>query len=195
MPTIRKNRRNLIEGPIAQNEKPHIFSGDKKSIKLDYIMYGYYENYETEKVTDSLHHEKSNGKELIMRGEDIVLTKPNENDDKIIMPNDGGEETTRNRKNLSEISKEDVVTKNNFNIIKHSVMKFKNWFDNEENKIIKLLMIILIGMLITMFWYFHITVRELRQQSQNGSKTIIRRSTDSNSEYGVIDNGDGDFIQ
>jgi serine/threonine-protein kinase/endoribonuclease IRE1 len=51
--------------------------------------------------------------------------------------------------------------------------KLKYWMAYEENKLLKLGMIILFGLFIATIWYFNSTVRELRQQSQNGSKTGI----------------------
>jgi hypothetical protein len=90
------------------------------------------------------------------------------------------------QKNVSVIKSEEIMESNTKNgLLKTSTIKFKHWFDNEENKVLKLMMVILIGAVITMFWYFHTTVRELRQQSENGSKTKIHRSTDSNGSFGV----------
>lgn len=195
IPTIRNKRSmNLIEGSSTPNLNIPSFgskSDNSEKRKLDYIMFGYYENFETEKITETLNQDKSNGNELSILGGDQLSTE-----EKIIMPIDDNNEEDQssrkniiNKQNLSDFTKDEIVKSNNFGILKTSVLKFKNWFDNEENKIIKLMMIILIGMFITMFWYFHTTVRELRQQSQNGSNTI-RRSTDSNNEYGVIDSND-----
>lgn len=44
----------------------------------------------------------------------------------------------------------------------------QRWLNDQESKILKLLLIILIGMIVAMFWYMRHTVRELRQ-SQSGS--------------------------
>lgn len=195
IPTIRNKRSmNLIEGSTSPNLNiPPVFEKSESDKKLDFIMFGYYENFETEKITETLNQDKSNGHELSILGGEHLSTDENE---KIIMPIDETNQDQSSRKNIvikqnvSDITKDEIVKSNKFGILKTSVLKFKNWFDNEENKIIKLMMIILIGMFITMCWYFHITVRELRQHSQNGSNTI-RRSTDSGSGvYGVIDSND-----
>jgi hypothetical protein len=118
---------------------------------------------------------KRDGEEITIQGQ------------KIIYPSD-----ERNG-NVSEVKDDEIAEskKKNFGLLKTITIKFKNWFDNEENKILKLLMVILIGIVITMFWYFNATVRELRQ-SQNGSKTKIHRSGDSSSSYGV-ESFDGEF--
>lgn len=51
----------------------------------------------------------------------------------------------------------------------------QTWLNAQESKILKLLLIISIGMIVTMFWFVRGTVRDLRQ-SRNGSQTISRGS-------------------
>lgn len=112
--------------------------------------------------------------------------------DKIIIP-----DLNPNKNNMSVVKEDEMITSNaRYGLLKTSTVKFKNWFDNEENKILKLLMVVLIGLVISMFWYFHTTVRELRQQSQNGSNSRVPRSTDSNGSYGVesLDGGELSII-
>lgn len=68
----------------------------------------------------------------------------------------------------------------------------QNWLNAQESKILKLLLIILMGMIVAMFWYMRSTVRELRQ-SQSGSHTnnIISRGSGSYQE--LIDLGEGEM--
>lgn len=58
--------------------------------------------------------------------------------------------------------------------------RIKNYINAQENKVLKLLLIILIGVIIALFWYTRNAVRELRQHSQNGSKSSNRSNV---SEY------------
>ncbi len=67
----------------------------------------------------------------------------------------------------------------------------QNWLDAQESKILKLLLIILMGMIVAMFWYMRSTVRELRQ-SQSGSQTSNIISRGSGSYQELIDLGDGE---
>lgn len=69
-------------------------------------------------------------------------------------------------------------------------MQAKHWLDAQENKVLKVMLIVAFGMVISMLWYLHITVRELKQQSQTGSSGFMKSS-------GVTaeleDLGDGDI--
>ncbi|KAG4073537.1 hypothetical protein HA402_000761 [Bradysia odoriphaga] len=67
----------------------------------------------------------------------------------------------------------------------------QNWLNAQESKILKLLLIILMGMIVAMFWYMRSTVRELRQ-SQSGSQTSNIISRGSGSYQELIDLGDGE---
>lgn len=67
----------------------------------------------------------------------------------------------------------------------------QHWLDAQESKILKLLLIILMGMIVAMFWYMRSTVRELRQ-SQSGSQTSNIISRGSGSYRELIDLGDGE---
>ncbi|KAK5641329.1 hypothetical protein RI129_009876 [Pyrocoelia pectoralis] len=51
-----------------------------------------------------------------------------------------------------------------------SYKSVKNWIEQQENKGIKLTLIILLGCIIAMFWYLQMQVREFQQLSQNGSR-------------------------
>lgn len=65
----------------------------------------------------------------------------------------------------------------------------QTWLDERESKILKLLLIILSGSIVAMFWYLKHTVRELRQQSQSGSQTLNIGGKGSYQE--LIELGDG----
>lgn len=67
----------------------------------------------------------------------------------------------------------------------------QSWLNAQESKILKLLLIILMGMIVAMFWYMRSTVRELRQ-SQSGSQTSNIISRGSGSYQELIDLGDGE---
>lgn len=65
----------------------------------------------------------------------------------------------------------------------------QTWLDERESKILKLLLIILSGSIVAMFWYLKHTVRELRQQSQSGSQTMNIGGKGSYQELVELGNG------
>lgn len=73
--------------------------------------------------------------------------------------------------------------------ISHVYRQSQTWLDERESKILKVLLIILSGSIVAMFWYLRHTVRELRQQSQTGSQTS--NSGGKGNYHDVIDVGDG----
>ncbi|CRL01658.1 CLUMA_CG014880, isoform A [Clunio marinus] len=187
-PTIKQNSMNLLEGPNVKtnendNKKP------AKSNKRNYIIFGHYDKPTIESMFDTIESQKSGDKQLSVDSDNSVWyvkdTSKLPNQDKIIIPDHNSEKKANN--NISEKNKHEEIieTKRKYGLLKTLTVNFKNWFDNEENKVLKLLMVILIGIVITMFWYFHTTVRQLREQSQNGSKTLIPNSSDSKGSYGV----------
>lgn len=199
-PTIKRNAINLLEGPKSQTVAPGLPDKSKQSNKRNYIIFGHYEKPAIEKVFDTI-APKDSSKQISVRSEKgLWLVQPDDeetstDDEKVIMPDDNRRKTIVMKANNESKPQDDeiVESKKKFGLLKTATIKFKNWFDNEENKILKLLMVILIGIVITMFWYFHTTMRELREQSQNGSKTKIPRSTDSNGSYGVEPFDGGEF--
>ncbi|KAG6445865.1 hypothetical protein O3G_MSEX004164 [Manduca sexta] len=56
------------------------------------------------------------------------------------------------------------------------------WVHQQENKVLKLALIILVGLVITMFWYLRLQAREFQQLSQGGS----RGSNVSTSSHGEV---------
>lgn len=190
-PTIKKHAMNLLEGPKSRNIE---FSEYKRSNKQNYIIFGHYENPTTEKIFDTI--AKGGDKAITVRNERNVLYENagESNEDKVIMPGDNRHEKVMKSSNVSKVIKHDEIAEtkqsNNNSLLKKLLVSFKSWFDHEENKILKLLIVVLIGTFVMMMFYFQSTVRELRQ-SQNGSKTKIPRSGDSNSSYTIVESVDG----
>lgn len=76
--------------------------------------------------------------------------------------------------------------------VAHYYRRSQTWLDDQESKILKLLLIILFGLVIAMFWYMRfVLVRELRQQSQSGSQTITSGGKGNGIYHELIDLGDG----
>lgn len=85
-----------------------------------------------------------------------------------------------------------TVNKTTKSAIVNMFRRSSSWLDAQDSKILKLLLIILMGMIVAMFWYVRHTVRELRQ-SQTGSQTSnVSKGTPGNSYQELIDLGDGD---
>lgn len=79
----------------------------------------------------------------------------------------------------------------NLQKVKSILKTTREWMDKQENGILKLVLIILLGTIVAMLWYLYYTVRELKEQSNSGSKSGSNRSTSGNySELEEI--GDGD---
>jgi hypothetical protein len=138
--------------------------------------------------------EKDGNKAMTVRSERNVLYGGfDSKGDKVILQNDNRQEKNMKSSNVSKVIKQDEIaeTKQKSKTpLKKILTAFKFWFDNEENKILKLLMVVLIGCFIMMFFYLRSTVRELRQ-SQNGSKTNVPRSGDSTDSYTIVESVNG----
>lgn len=69
----------------------------------------------------------------------------------------------------------------------------QNWINKQENKGLKLALIVLFGCIVAMFWYFRAQVREFQQMSQPNSQTSNQGSKGRNIPGMVIaeelDNG------
>lgn len=190
-PTIKKNAFNLLEGPKS-NRDPKVESkrSSNKKQNTNYIIFGHYENPTVEKVIDTIM--KDGNKAMTVRDERNVFYEGlDAKGDKVILPNDNADRPMKSS-NVSKVIKNDEIaeTKKHTTILKKLFTAFKFWFDNEENKILKLLMVILIGCFIMMVFYFRSTMRELRQ-SQNGSRTKIPRSGDSTDSYTIVESVNG----
>uniref|UniRef100_A0A1Q3FEV2 non-specific serine/threonine protein kinase n=1 Tax=Culex tarsalis TaxID=7177 RepID=A0A1Q3FEV2_CULTA len=68
----------------------------------------------------------------------------------------------------------------------------KLWLDAQPNKLPTMMFVALFGMVVFGFWYFHMQMKALQEQSQNGSQTNSNRSTGSNCVE-AIDFGDGEI--
>lgn len=84
-----------------------------------------------------------------------------------------------------------VVYKSPKDYISRMYRDSQSWVNDQESKILKVLLIILFGMIIAMFWYMRYTVRELRQQSQSGSQTMLVARKTSGSFQELVEIGDG----
>lgn len=62
-----------------------------------------------------------------------------------------------------------------------SYKSLKLWVNQQENKGLKLVLIILVGCVIAMFWYLQVQVREFQNMSQNGSRSSQQGSVGKNS--------------
>lgn len=67
----------------------------------------------------------------------------------------------------------------------------QSWLNDRESQVLRVLLIILFGSLIAMFWYIKYTVKELRQQSQSGSQTMIYGGKGNGMYQDLVDLGDG----
>uniref|UniRef100_A0A182SYR8 non-specific serine/threonine protein kinase n=1 Tax=Anopheles maculatus TaxID=74869 RepID=A0A182SYR8_9DIPT len=79
-------------------------------------------------------------------------------------------------------------------------MDTKLWLDAQPNKLPTMLMIALFGLVIFGFWYIHLQMKALQEQSQNGSQTSNSNRSGSNGSGGgggsysePIDFGDGEM--
>ncbi|XP_055609456.1 serine/threonine-protein kinase/endoribonuclease ire-1-like [Uranotaenia lowii] len=68
----------------------------------------------------------------------------------------------------------------------------KAWLDAQPNKLPTMMFVALFGIVVFGFWYFHMQMKALQEQSQNGSQTNSNRSDGSNYAE-PIDFGDGEI--
>lgn len=68
----------------------------------------------------------------------------------------------------------------------------KSWLNDQESQIMKLVLIILCGVIIAMFWYMRNTVRELRSQSGSNTSQNSGGKFSGNSYQELIDLGEGE---
>lgn len=171
-PTIKKNRINLLEGPkgkTSRNDDQIIPTGaendeqtkDKKHKNI--IFFGHYEVPSTETFFETISSTKSkdaNNELSIIKHQPFVnlYAKSNSDEESKIILNDSSNVPINDTDTDSAIEAHDVKKIGTLKYIKNYL---KAWMDEEENKILKLLMVILIGIVITMFWYFHTTVKEV----------------------------------
>lgn len=72
-----------------------------------------------------------------MPADNLWYTKESENNDKIIFP-----EQTPNKSEVPQAKDDELAqSKPKYGLLKTSAVTIKHWFDNEENKILKLLMV------------------------------------------------------
>lgn len=142
----------------------------------------------------SLNKKPSNNRELVAADKFDVLNINAESnaqnfiiirqeDRSIGIPADGDSSSTENQTENATVSPREFLAA--------IYTTSQNWLNAQESKILKLLLIILMGMIVAMFWYMRSTVRELRQ-SQSGSQTSNIISRGSGSYQELIDLGDGE---
>ncbi|XP_058822691.1 serine/threonine-protein kinase/endoribonuclease IRE1 [Topomyia yanbarensis] len=68
----------------------------------------------------------------------------------------------------------------------------KLWLDSQPNKLPTIMFVALFGTVVFGFWYFHMQMKALQEQSQNGSQTNSNRSDGSNYAE-PVDFGDGEI--
>lgn len=77
-------------------------------------------------------------------------------------------------------------------LIAHVYRRSQIWLNDRESKILTLLVIILSGLVIAMFWYVRVVlVPEIRQQSQNGSQTMAFGGKSNGAHNELIVSEDG----
>uniref|UniRef100_A0A336M6W9 non-specific serine/threonine protein kinase n=1 Tax=Culicoides sonorensis TaxID=179676 RepID=A0A336M6W9_CULSO len=177
-----------IAGPHSQNEedeqeKPSDYKKNiinlneiiqnHKKLKEEIVVLGHYENPSVEEdhklkihpsppvISDVATLAKSAPFLPFETGNGFIMTANAESDSE--NKNSIRTKTEDNRTNWNEIR--------NQKIIKTLYFRAKHWIDSQENKILKVFIIILCGCVISMLWYLHITVKELKQQSQTGSSS------------------------
>lgn len=77
----------------------------------------------------------------------------------------------------------------------HDVYRYiYTWVNQQENKGLKVALIVLLGLVVTMFWYMQYQAREFQQLSQGGSKTSNTSTSSRNSAVtaNFEDLGDGE---
>lgn len=67
------------------------------------------------------------------------------------------------------------------------------WFHQQENQVLKVALIILVGLVITMFWYLRYQAREFQQLSQGGSRSSNASTSSTGEVTGqLVELGDGE---
>lgn len=200
----------LIDGPNSDGElNPNLVylntlfknnEQDDEQQHRNVIVLGHYQMPKTIEdmtlsIAASLNKKPSNNRDLVAADKFDVLnintdsnTRNNfiiirENDRSIGIPVDGNGVPVENPTVNATMSPREFLA----NVYHTS----QNWLNAQESKILKLLLIILMGMIVAMFWYMRSTVRELRQ-SQSGSQTSNIISRGSGSYQELIDLGDGE---
>lgn len=201
----------LIDGPNTDSElNPHLvylnelFKNNEQDVEQQHhnvIVLGHYQLPKTIddltlSISPSLNKKPSNNRDLVAADKFDVLninTDSDAHDNFIIIRHQdrsmgisGDADAIANEHPIVN------VTMSPREFLANVYTTSQKWLDAQESKILKLLLIILMGMIVAMFWYMRSTVRELRQ-SQSGSQTnnIISRGSGSYQE--LIDLGDGEI--
>lgn len=133
----------------------------------------------------------NNGKRNVAPRPNFEILKLNKNEDKkVIRSQDMGVQTDDLEMDLlnksKKIGKKDLFL--NF------YRAAKNWMEDQENHILKLLLLVLSILILAMFCYTRNAFNELRQQSQNSSSNTNTNRINSNSNYSdLIEHENGDL--
>lgn len=195
----------LIDGPKSDGElNPNLVylntlfknnEEDNEQQHRNVIVLGHYQMPKTVddltlSISPSLHKKSTDNRDLMLN----INAASNGRNDFMILPYE--KRSIDGQGHADPIVVDDVHSTINATFspreyLAHVYIRSQNWLNAQESKILKLLLIILMGMIVAMFWYMRSTVRELRQ-SQSGSQTsnIISRGGGSYQE--LIDLGDGE---
>ncbi|CAH1996027.1 unnamed protein product [Acanthoscelides obtectus] len=87
----------------------------------------------------------------------------------------------------AEIAKKEENAKKTWSgWLKRKYEAVKNFINQQENKGLKLSLIVMTGCVIAMFWYLQIQVREVQNMSQNGSRTSQHSSYGQNNNVTAL---------
>lgn len=201
----------LIGGPVENDPKLVYVSNFLENNKnKNVVVLGHYQMPKVEEafklsiappkvMGDHRLNEKSNGPNDESTNQHELVAKKIENENKIIelTVNKQG-----NKRNIIPPPKKQVNAKKGFfdgielqspkDYVAYIYRRSQTWLDDQESKILKLLLIILFGLVIAMFWYMKfVLVRELRQQSQSGSQTMAIGGKGNGVYHELIDLGNG----
>ncbi|XP_041977924.1 serine/threonine-protein kinase/endoribonuclease IRE1 isoform X1 [Aricia agestis] len=186
----------LIEGPVAENEARPTTYRPYKNVHYEmqdlnlqltppYLLLGHYKVPEISTTwmpqLPNMNFVKNENSVQLINGE---VRQSNEND---------GENET-NMKNTISVS---VQTDDLWADLDWRpgmwVKQLNAWLHQQENKALKMLLIILMGLVVTLFWYLRLQAREFQQLSQGGSRgSNVSTSSTGEVTGQLVELGDGD---
>lgn len=201
----------LIGGPVANDPKlVYVSNFLENNINKNVVVLGHYQMPKVEEefklsiaapkvMGDHRINEKPNGPSVDGTNLNELVPKKVENENKII-------ELTVNKQgnkgNIIPPPKQPVHRNKGYfdgielqspkEYVAYIYRRSQTWLNDQESKILKLLLIILFGLVIAMFWYMKfVLVRELRQQSQSGSQTMAFGGKGNGVYHELVDLGNG----
>ncbi|KAJ6643328.1 Serine/threonine-protein kinase/endoribonuclease ire-1 [Pseudolycoriella hygida] len=199
----------LIDGPNSDSDlNPNLVylntllknnEQDNQQHHRNVIVLGHYQMPKTVEdltlsISPSLNKKPSDNRNLVAADKfDVFNINPasNEQNNFIIIYNNENTVRVPDKGDDSPVGKETLnATMSPREYLANVYTTSQNWLNAQESKILKLLLIILIGMIIAMFWYMRSTVRELRQSQGGSQSSNISRGSGSYQE--LIDLGEGE---